>query len=92
VTNQTTPPALWRDDKHDHFWIEDGELYESYRTLRGLRWRHRLSVPETSDSERCSEDEIAKIEASFLLKQQPCGCHDDPTYGHVVMARCPLHD
>lgn len=27
-----------------------------------------------------------------LLNEQPCGCHDDPRFGHVVMGGCPLHD
>ena len=27
-----------------------------------------------------------------LLGEQSCGCHDDPIYGHAIMARCPLHD
>lgn len=27
-----------------------------------------------------------------LLNELPCGCHDDPTYGHVIMAGCKLHD
>lgn len=27
-----------------------------------------------------------------LLSEQPCGCHDHPTYGRTVAAGCPHHD
>jgi len=88
----TERTALRRDRKHDHFWIDDGDLYESYKTSRGLRWRHHMSVPEMPDSDRCSAEEIHRIESHFIINEQPCGCHDDPIFGHVVMAGCRLHD
>lgn len=56
------PAKLWRDRRHDHFWIEDGELYESYRTIRGLRWRHRLAVPGFPDCDKLEESQVAFIE------------------------------
>jgi hypothetical protein len=34
----------------------------------------------------------SRAKATPILNEQPCGCHDDPTYGHVIMAGCPLHD
>lgn len=57
---------LWRDRNHSHFWIEDGELYESYRTIRGLRYMHRLSVPNLPDTENCPDDMLKYIEAEYL--------------------------
>lgn len=35
---------------------------------------------------------VKAAEAPMMLNEQPCGCHDDPTYGHVIMGGCPLHD
>jgi len=58
-------PTLRRDRKHDHFWIDDGELYESYRTIRGLRYRHHLSVPGLPDMDAVPEAVIKEIEARF---------------------------
>lgn len=59
------PSTLWRDEKHDHFWIEDGELYESYRTIRGLRYRHRLSVPGMPDMDKVTESVLSVIEERY---------------------------
>lgn len=30
--------------RHHHFWIDDGRLYESYTTIRGLRFRELIDV------------------------------------------------
>ena len=57
---------LWRDNNHSHFWIKDGELFESYNTLRGMRFRHRLSVNGLPDTDKCQEDMIGYIEAEYL--------------------------
>ncbi len=56
-------PSVWKDNKHDHFWIEDGFLFESYRTIRGIRYRRRIAVYGMPDIEKCTDaimDEIAK--------------------------------
>ena len=53
--------ALWKDEKHSHFWVEDGELYESYNTIRGLRYRHRLSVNGVADCDNCPLDMLLYI-------------------------------
>lgn len=58
--------TLPKDKSHDHYWIEDERLYESYQTLRGLRFRFRLSVPNMPDSERCSDSMIKYIEKEYL--------------------------
>lgn len=41
---------------HDRFWIEDEILYESYRTIRGLRYRQIMAAPGFKNCERCSEE------------------------------------
>ena len=58
--------TLWLDERHSHFWIEDGELYESYNTLRGLRYRHRMSVPNLPDTDKCPKDMLLYIEKEYL--------------------------
>ncbi len=57
-----------KDRRHSHFWIEDGELFESYRTIRGLRYRHRFSVEGLPDTEKCSPEIILRIESEFVGK------------------------
>jgi len=32
------------------------------------------------------------MSAEPLLNEQPCGCHDDPKFGHVIMAGRAEHD
>lgn len=32
------------------------------------------------------------IKAEPIQNELPCGCHDHPKYGHVIMAGCELHD
>ena len=60
------PVLLSRDKRHSHFWIEDGELFESYHTIRGLRYRHRFSVNGLPDTDKCQPDMIKYIEAEYL--------------------------
>jgi len=55
-----------RDKSHDHSWIEDGELFETYRTIRGLRYRHKFTVSGLPDTDNCQPDMIKYIEAEYL--------------------------
>lgn len=64
--NAVLPAMLWRDERHSHFWIEDEELYESYNTIRGLRYRWRLTVNGLPDTDRCPDDMLLYIQAEFL--------------------------
>lgn len=65
-TNTQTTGKLTRDDSHSHFWIEDGVLFESYNTIRGLRYRYRMAVPLMMDSHELSDADIFYIETHFL--------------------------
>ena len=58
--------AIKKDVNHDHFWIEDGILYESYRTLRGLRYRQILEVVNMPDTLKCTDACIKYIELQFI--------------------------
>lgn len=51
---------------HSHFWVEDGKLYESYHTVRGLRHLFVCNTPDIPDNENCSEDMIKYIEKEFI--------------------------
>jgi hypothetical protein len=53
---------------HDHFWIKDGTLFESYQTLRGLRFQEIMPIP-MADNDRLTEDDLIIIEQEFLLTQ-----------------------
>jgi hypothetical protein len=59
---------LYKDKRHDHYWIEDGILFETYKTIRGLRYRGILEVPILPDNDRCDDDYIIYIEKEFLNK------------------------
>ena len=60
------PVLISRDKSHSHFWIEDGELFESYHTIRGLRYRNMFSVKGLPDTDKCQPDMIKYIEVEFL--------------------------
>ena len=49
---------------HDHFWIEDGYLYESYQTIRGLRYQQIKYVPDMPDIDKCDAECI-----NYLFKE-----------------------
>ena len=50
---------------HNHFWIENGILYESYNTLRGLRFLDVKEVPGMPDEEKCSENCLKYIYKNY---------------------------
>lgn len=53
---------------HNHFWISSGILYESYNTLRGLRYCiiTKINMPDNDD---VSEELIKQIEEDYLMYQ-----------------------
>lgn len=57
---------IQKKHNHDHFWIEDGVLYESYNTIRGLRYMEILKVPNMPDEEKVSEECLKYIEKEYL--------------------------
>ena len=58
--------AIKKDVNHDHFWIEDGILYESYKTLRGLRYRQILEVVNMPNMFKCTAACMNYIELEFI--------------------------
>ena len=37
-------PLLEKCHNHSHFWVSDNVLYESYSTIRGMRFREKCNV------------------------------------------------
>lgn len=57
---------LPKDEKHDHYWIDDNVLYESYRTIRGLRFRPVLEVYGMPNCEKCDQSILIYIEKEYM--------------------------
>lgn len=57
---------LTKSHNHSHFWIQNEQLFESYYTIRGLRWRFIIDVPAMADEEKCSEYSLEFIEKEFI--------------------------
>jgi len=71
MTSQPTPSEtmeklIHKDRKHDHSWIEDGSLCESYNTLRGLRWRWKAYTGIIPDYDIISDEELTLF--GFTIK------------------------
>lgn len=46
-----------KSHNHDHFWVQDGILFESYNTIRGLRFMSVMTLP-FPDTERLTNEQI----------------------------------
>jgi len=51
---------ITKSHNHNHFWIEDYTLYESYNTLRGVRYRPVAEVI-MEDKEKLNDEEIRLV-------------------------------
>lgn len=49
---------ITKDPRHDHYWIEDGFLHESYHTIRGLRWRTIMEGIKLPDTDLITDKEL----------------------------------
>lgn len=54
-TLQKKDPVINKLRNHHHFWIEDEMLYETYKTIRGLRYMEKMAVPGMPNEQHCSE-------------------------------------
>jgi len=50
---------------HDHFWVEDGVLFESYNTIRGMRYDAIKNVPVMPDLDICGCAAISYIAKEY---------------------------
>lgn len=66
LVKMQSPRKISIDPRHDHYWIENEVLHESYHTIRGLRWRELLKVPGMSDDNNCSLDCLNYITKNYL--------------------------
>lgn len=62
------PKKIHRDRRHHHYWIEDGVIFETYETIRGLRYRELFYVPNMPDNDKCDDACIDYVEKEFLNK------------------------
>jgi len=55
---------ITKDKNHSHFWIESNKLYESYKTIRGLRYRLKgnINLPDTAC---CSGNILTRVDRAF---------------------------
>jgi hypothetical protein len=51
---------MTRDKSHDHYWVSSGVLFESYSTIRGLRYR-AIDKVKLPDCDRCTDEMIASL-------------------------------
>lgn len=56
---------MTKHPNHDHYWIEDGVLYESYRTIRGLRYMSKIPVQGMPDIDKCDDKCILYIKKEY---------------------------
>lgn len=50
---------------HKFYWVEDGELFETYGTIRGNRYQFLMAVPEFPDKEPLEDEDILAIEKEY---------------------------
>ncbi|AUC13816.1 hypothetical protein BTO06_01025 [Tenacibaculum sp. SZ-18] len=56
-----------KSKRHDHFWIDNNFLFESYKTIRGLRFRQVMQL-KYPNRDKLSELDV-KIINSLMSKQ-----------------------
>lgn len=54
------PSKLIKRHNHNHFWIENETVYESYNTLRGLRYAAVANVI-MEDKQYLNEEDILRV-------------------------------
>lgn len=63
ASKQVVSCSIPKRHNHSHFWIEDGILYESYNTIRGMRFMSMMEVGDITDTDKVDgylEQYIAK--------------------------------
>lgn len=60
------PKKLTPRNNHHHFWIEDNVVYESYSTLRGIRYMPCAEVIYP-DSNKLTDEDIGRINLILAL-------------------------
>ncbi len=53
-------PDIYIHPEHDHFWVQDGTLYESYMTLTGLRFRVHAKEVKMKDHNHLHPEDLSK--------------------------------
>lgn len=69
-----------KSHNHSHYWIEDEKLFESYKTIRGLRYRFIRELKGYIDSDRVTDETISEIEGTDIHCTLFVGVLNSPTY------------
>lgn len=56
---------LIKHPSHSHYFIECGVLCEKYRTIRGLRFQMLLSVGDTEDTDKCTDEQVQELTKKY---------------------------
>lgn len=59
--------SVFKSHNHDHYWIENEHLFESYMTLRGMRCRELMEVEGMEDCDKCSDTMMNYIANKYLI-------------------------
>lgn len=60
---------ITKSNNHIHFWIENNVVYESYNTLRGLRYRELIGLDfNYPDHEKLSDSMIIFLNNILISK------------------------
>lgn len=59
--------SVFKSHNHDHYWIENEHLFESYMTLRGMRYREIMEVEGMEDCDKCSDTMMNYIVNKYLV-------------------------
>lgn len=54
-----------KNKRTHHFWIDTETLYETYTTIRGLRYAKIMDVPGMPDNDNCDEACIRYINKQY---------------------------
>ncbi len=54
------PRQLKKSHNHSHFWVKDNCVYESYKTIRGIRFREIVEIV-FEDKEKLNQKDIRRI-------------------------------
>jgi len=65
----TTLPCnhIIKSPTHANFWVENEVLYESYRTIRGMKYRYVMEVKGIANNYFCDDEFIRNIKKKYII-------------------------
>ena len=59
--------SIFKSHNHDHFWVADNVVFESYNTARGLR-SNGIAIVDFPDKDELSDEDVEALNEQ-LAKQ-----------------------